>query len=196
MTDSKADEDDEEEVEETEAVEASDEDPEEPDITDEDRADGADVFGSPDIDPDADLDDEDDEDENEEQTDSEDDSDENDDGNGLPDDPLPDDVSAGKVYCRGIGVMTALAVSRFDDDDERERDDIVEEYAGLCEQMYLDKYVDAALAERGGFDSLGPGEKALAATGLVAVMICLWEPAISDAALDGIEMPDTSSLSL
>jgi hypothetical protein len=163
-----------------------------PDIIDDDRADGADVFGDPDLDPDSDLDDEDeDDDESDADPDSEESSDSDED-----DLPIPDDLSAGKVYCRGIGVITALAVSRTDDDNDRERDNIIDEYAGLCEQMYLDKYVDAALAERGGIESLSPGEKALAMTGIVSVMILVAEPALSDAALDGLEMPDTSSLGL
>jgi len=175
---------------------------EQADIDDSDHADGTDVFG--DLDPedlDADLDEE-----------ADDDSDDTEDAETTEDEETnaatppastdasdaaaalaEGDVSLGHVYCRGLGVATALAVDRCGDDaDPRSREEIIEEYSGLAKQMEIDQYIDQHMAHSGGMESLSPGQTAVLLTGAMAVLVAVSEPAVTDAALDGIELPTDS----
>lgn len=185
----------------TAETEADDSAEPEADIDESDHAEGADIFG--DLDPeelDADLDeeaaDESDEETGDEETTEADSTattpastDANDAAAALAE----GDVSLGHVYCRGLGVATALAVDRCgDDDDPRSREEIIEEYSGLAKQMEIDQYIDQHMAESGGMESLSPGQTAVLLTGAMAVLVAVSEPAVTDAALDGIELPTDS----
>jgi hypothetical protein len=157
----------------------------EADIDESDHAEGADIFG--DVDPDdldADLD-EDTDDEAEEADDSSTpDATADEQSSASPADMA--DVSLGHVYCRGLGVASALAVDRCSADDDRDREAIIEEYSALAKQMEIDQYVDQHIEQSGGVDALSPGQAAVLMTGAMVVMVAVSEPAVTDSAMNSL----------
>jgi len=158
----------------------------EADIDESDHAEGANIFGDVDADDlDADLDEDADDDESEDG----DDTSTVDTTAGEESSPSPADVadvSLGHVYCRGLGVASALAVDRCSEDDDRDREEIIEEYSALAKQMEIDQYVDQHIEQSGGVDALSPGQAAVLMTGAMVVMVAVSEPAVTDSAMNSL----------
>jgi len=98
-------------------------------------------------------------------------------------DDLPDpedvggrDVSVGTVYCNGLGMSAAVARARWGTADEDDREQLVEEYAGMAEELQIDEYVDQWMVEHGGMDQLGPGQAMLLSTMLWASLVAMDDP--------------------
>lgn len=83
-----------------------------------------------------------------------------------PEDVVEGDVSLGHVYCQGLGVASAVAVSRYDEDANR--DQLVDEYADLARQMDLDRYMDQWVESQGRGSDLSPGQ----ALAVFSVVFC------------------------
>ena len=159
----------------------------EADLDESDHADGADIFEAVDpADLDADLDEDTDaadgdDDQGDEQQESE--------ASAQQPDPAAvasGEVSLGHVYCRGLGVATSVAVQRCNEDDPRDRVEIIEEYAGLAKQMEIDQYIDQHVEQSGSIEQMSPGKAAVLMTGALLVMVAVSEPALADSALDGL----------
>lgn len=100
-------------------------------------------------------------------------------------------VTLGRVYCNALGVGAATARDRFGDLD-MDREEAVEEYRGLAEQLEIDEYIDEWMATRGGIDELPPHVAALLMTLAFAGMVAAEDPELANNALDsfdGAEVP-------
>jgi hypothetical protein len=167
------------------------EDEPEADIDESDHADGADIFAE--IDPDSDLDDEQQDAEEESTTEEESNQDES---TKQPADPLSmadsmageGRVQIGDVYCNGVGLAAAAAVGSFgDEDDPRDRKQLMDEYSSLARDLELDQYVNEALAAHGGPDDLPPAHAAVMMTVVLAASIAVSEPAAASNLADSIK---------
>jgi len=150
-----------------EPEEPEDEADEQPDIDDEEMAD----FGAvaEDIEDEAGAGAGEDEDADEEQTDQDDDPE-------MGMEPDPDRVSIGTVYCNGLGMGAAVARTSWGSAEEDEREDLMEDYRGVAEQLEIDQCVDDWLEEHGGVDELSPGQATVVLTALWAGMVAMDDP--------------------
>lgn len=74
-------------------------------------------------------------------------------------------ITPGDIYCRGLGIGTAVTVDRFDPDDPRDRDEVVEDYYGLAKELWLDEYFNQVWRRRmGNPENMTPEESLMFAT--------------------------------
>jgi len=88
------------------------------------------------------------------------------------------DLSVGTIYCNGLGMSAAIARTRYGTADEDNRDELLEEYSGLAEDLQIDEYVDQWMEEHGGMDQLSPGQAILLSTMLWGSMVVMEDPEI------------------
>lgn len=171
----------------------------EADISEEDHADGADIFAE--IDPDSDLDDDQPESTTEQETDqdesnTEQETDQPESTTEQGADPLgmadqmggEGRVKMGDIYCNGVGLAAAAAVGSFgDEDDPRDREQLMDEYSSLARDLELDQYVNDALEAHGGPENLPPAHAAVMMTVVLAASIAVSEPAAASNLADSIK---------
>lgn len=100
------------------------------------------------------------------------------------------DVSVGTVYCNSLGMAAAIARSQYGTADEDDRDDLVDEYSSMAEQLQIDEYVDQWIEEHGGVDQLSPGQAVLVSTMLWGSLVVMDDPEILQNIGPGEEVVD------
>lgn len=99
-------------------------------------------------------------------------------------------VTLGTVYCNCLGLGAATVREGYGDPDGMDREEMIEEYSGLAEQMQIDEYVDEWMRVRGGMDELPPHVAALLMTVAFAGMVAVDDPDLATNALDQMEVAD------
>lgn len=90
------------------------------------------------------------------------------------------DLSIGHVYCRSLGLGAAVLVTRYDEDLEEPREDLVDEYAALAKQTDLDHYMDQWFEQSMGRSEMTPAQGVAVGTVMFAVGIAVHNPAVAE----------------
>jgi hypothetical protein len=89
-----------------------------------------------------------------------------------------DRTSIGDVYCNVLGMGAAVARDQYGSGLERDRKDVLDEYAETARNLDIDDAVDDWIAEHGGPDSLSPGQTIIVMTVVWGGMVVMDDPAI------------------
>jgi len=85
-------------------------------------------------------------------------------------------VSIGTVYCNGLGMAGAVCRTTWGTADEDRRDELMDDYADIAEQLEIDQCVDDWIEEHGGVDELSPGQATIVLTALWMGMVAMDDP--------------------
>lgn len=100
------------------------------------------------------------------------------------------EVSVGTVYCNSLGMAAAIARAQYGTANSDDREELVDEYSDMAEQLQIDDYVDQWLEEHGGIDQLSPGQAILVSTMLWGSLVVMDDPAILENLGPGEEVVD------
>ena len=95
------------------------------------------------------------------------------------DDSLADEdrVTPGEIYCNVLGMAGATARLSYGEADAP-RDELMDEYSELAQDIEIDRYLDQLVEERGGIDELSPEQAVVATTVLWCGMVVMDDPAV------------------
>jgi len=88
------------------------------------------------------------------------------------------DVSIGTIYCNSLGMGAAVVRAQYGSADEEDREQLLEDYSAMAEDLQIDEYVDEWLEEHGGIDQLSPGQAILVSTMLWSSFVVMDDPTI------------------
>ena len=92
----------------------------------------------------------------------------------------------GHVYCKTLGLGAATLVDRYDD-NAKNRDQLIDEYAHLAKQLDIDQYMNEWWEQFGDGGDLPPGKALVMFTGLFAVSVAATNEDVFNGVLDDLE---------
>ncbi len=96
----------------------------------------------------------------------------------LTPDADTDRTSIGDVYCNVLGMGAAVARDQYGSGLDRDRKDVLDEYADIARDLDIDDAVDDWIDQHGGPDQLSPGQTIIVMTVVWGGMVVMDDPAI------------------